>query len=133
MASVLVRPFDGSTTFNSVMSGAQRHAGPLISATCLFIGLVSAYDAYLTMAYAPFLVHLESNPLGREIMSLDEGMFISLNKIAFFLGLKFAGTVCAMTAIQMLYHYRRRWAVPVAVALGVFQLLLLAYLQFGTR
>lgn len=109
----------------------RRHSGAWITAACLFIGLVSAYDAYLTMAYAPFLVQLEVNPIGRTIMRLDEGNFLQMQRIALFLGLKFAGTICAISVIHFLGHYQRRWASPVALSLAAFQVLLLIYLQFG--
>lgn len=129
MATVLSR-WEGSK-IAAVFTEANRHAGPLITIACLFIGLVSAYDAYLTMVHAPYLVHLETNPIGRELMRLDGNMFFELKRVAQFLGLKFAGTVCAMSAIHLLFHFRRRWAAPVAVSLALFQVLLLLHLQYS--
>ncbi len=105
------------------------NSGMLVSAACLFIGLVSAYDAYLTLIYAPSLVSLEQNPIGRHIMGLDNASYPALRDVAAFLGLKFAGTVTAISTIHIVFHFRARLAAIVALGLASFQAWLLAYLN----
>lgn len=110
----------------------SAYEGPTVTVLCLFIGLVSAYDAYLTMAYSTSLIQMEHNPVGRLVMGLDASMYPDLRKVAVFLGIKFSGTILAISMIHMLFHFRRHWAVPIAWTIALLQLILLAYLQFGT-
>ncbi len=83
----------------------------------LGIGLISAYDFYLTIATLSCLPEMEQNPVARKIMGLD-GNNVEQARVATFLGLKFAGNVVVLAALGGLGMARHRCAVP--VALGVF-------------
>lgn len=98
----------------------------------LIIGFVSAYDIFLTIKYVDFLPMLELNPIGRWLMMLDCGPECSLNQVAGFIASKFAGNFLVLVIIEVLPHWKRSLAVYVAVAVAIFQLMLLTYLFFGT-
>lgn len=94
----------------------------------LIIGLVSAYDIYLTVKYFESLPMLELNPVGRWLMSLDQGPECKLNQIAGFIASKFTGNFISLAAIELVAHWRYAAAVAVALSLAGFQLLLLGFL-----
>lgn len=96
----------------------------------LCIGLISAYDSYLTIKYFASLKALELNPVGRWMMGLDSGPIDGVSHIALFLGCKFAGTVIVLFVLQMIWFWRRRWSGVIALKVALFQLALLLMLLF---
>jgi hypothetical protein len=97
----------------------------------LLIGLVSAYDVYLTIKYVDALPTFELNPLGRWMMDLDSGPKCELNQVAAFITAKFAGNFLALSVIELVASWKRYLATAVAVPIALFQLALLYYLMFG--
>jgi len=103
----------------------------------LFVGLVSAYDGYLTVRYQHLLHSLELNPVGRWIMNLDGhlaynqdyGYVVENRKVAAFLGLKFAGTVCGLAIMLLVHRYQARMGLAVTGAIAGLQGLLAVYLS----
>lgn len=91
----------------------------------LFIGMVAAYDVYLSVKYQETLRFQELNPLGRWLLELDNG------SVAMFMGCKFMGTMITLGVIQALYWYKQRIGLTVASALAGAQALLAGYLIFG--
>jgi len=106
---------------------AHRLTVPICS---LCIGLISAYDSYLTIKYFASLKALEINPVGRWMMGLDSGPIDGVSHIALFLGCKFAGTVIVLFVLQMIWFWRRRWSGVIALKVALFQLALLLMLLF---
>ena len=94
----------------------------------LTIGMVSAYDIYLTVKYFESLPMMELNPIGRWLMSLENGPECSLNQIAAFMASKFAGNFIALAVIALVAHWRYAAATAVALTVAVFQLGLLCFL-----
>lgn len=103
----------------------QRYRTLIMACSALVIGLVSAYDLYLTVATLAFLPELEVNPIARRIVGLDEVGLVSQQRIAAFLGLKFAGTVAVIVVIQAMAMMRHRLALPVTLGVLAFQIALL--------
>jgi hypothetical protein len=103
----------------------------LLLACCAVIGLVSSYDGYLTIRYHESLAQMEINPLGRTILQLDQDGGASAAALASFLGLKFAGTVVVICALQGIFRGHRRIGLTCAVAVAAVQALLGCYLTFG--
>ena len=88
----------------------------------LFIGLVSAFDTYLTIKFQEYLPHHEVNPLARMILRFanwDPSLLISL---------KFLGSLLALGFVGALHLRNRRMGLTVTAALAAFQLGLLWYL-----
>jgi len=88
----------------------------------LFIALVSAFDAYLTIKFQEHLCHLESNPLARMLLQV-EGWNPSL-----LIGSKFFGSILVLGILTILHLQNRRVGLLVTAALASFQLWLLGYL-----
>lgn len=103
----------------------------LLLACCVVIGLVSSYDGYLTIRYHESLAQMEINPLGRTILALDDDGGASATALATFLGLKFAGTVVVICALQGIFRGHRRIGLTCAVSVAMVQILLGFYLTFG--
>jgi len=93
-----------------------------LTAMCLVIGLVSAYDTFLLVRFQDLIV--EENPMGRWLMAADEG------SVALFVGCKFAGTILVLATITFLYLFRSSMGLVVAAALSSGQLVLAWYLTF---
>ena len=85
----------------------------------LFIGLVSAFDIYMSIKAQEYLFLIEMNPVGRWLIQHDGG------DIALFMGVKTAGTVLALGFLVWLYHLKKSWAWPSIVALSLVQLFVL--------
>ena len=94
----------------------------------LIIGLVSAYDIFLTIKYVDSLPWMELNPLGRWLMHLDSGPECPLDQIACFVAAKFSGNFLTLAAIELLCHWKQPVANTVALGVAVAQLILLYYL-----
>ncbi len=90
-----------------------------------FVGLVSAYDGWLVVKYWESITQLERNPLCQYFIWLGHGDW------SIFLRAKTSGTLAVLSVLAGLYRSNRRLALPVAVAVTVFQLALLLYLTFG--
>lgn len=108
--------------------GMQEFA---LLACCAVIGLVSSYDCYLTIRYHDSLAQMELNPLGRTIMQLDQDGGHSAASLATFLGLKFAGTVVVILALQGIFRGHRRIGLTCALAVAGVQAMLGWFLAFG--
>src|SRR5262245_48472200 len=91
----------------------------------MFIGLVSAFDTYLTVKFQECLVFHEVNPLAVMLLRLD-GWDPSL-----LIGLKFLGSVVALGFLAALHLHNRRLGLMVTSGLASFQLWLLGYLVFA--
>jgi hypothetical protein len=88
----------------------------------LFIGLVSAFDTYLTVRFREFLEFQEINPLARMLLQLN-GWDPSL-----LVGMKFLGSVMVLGILTALHLADRRIGLVIATAIASFQLGLLGYL-----
>jgi hypothetical protein len=95
----------------------------------LFVGFVSAYDAFLIVKYQHYLCELELNPMGRWLMELDDYHPMSdPTGVARFLGYKFAGTILVLGSMSLIYWRSERMGLTVVAALATFQALLAAFL-----
>ena len=97
----------------------------------LVIGVVSAYDIFLTIKYYESLPWLELNPVGRWLMMLDEGPACELHHVAAFIAAKFAGNFIAICVIELLAAWRLRVSTAVALAVAACQMILFCYLQYA--
>jgi hypothetical protein len=91
----------------------------------LFIGLVSAFDTYLTVKFQEHLVYHEVNPLARMLLQ-HNGWEPSL-----LIGSKFLGSVIVLGALTVLHFQNRRVGLMVTAGLASFQLWLLGYLVWA--
>lgn len=125
------REDDRALAENPTLSRAERLAlrrrreRLLMAALWLFIGVVAAYDTYLSIKFQELLQAQELNPLGRWLISIDNG------SVATFMGCKFIGTLLVLGTIQVLYTYKRHIGLTVASALAGIQGMLALYLAFG--
>ena len=95
----------------------------------LFVGFVSAYDAFLIVRYQDVIHDSEMNPVGRYIMNLEYRVPISDTRgVAKFLGFKFAGTIIVLGVLTLLYLWSERIGLTIAGALTAFQACLAAFL-----
>jgi len=90
-----------------------------------FVGLVSAYDAWLAVKYWETLMQLERNPLCQYFIALGDGDW------SIFLRVKTSGTLAVLSVLAGLYRSNRRLALPIAAAVSAFQFGLLLYLTFA--
>ncbi|WP_153559063.1 hypothetical protein [Roseimaritima sediminicola] len=137
MSTVDVKTFPRSVLSDrrpiaAVASLLQANAATVIVTCMVGIGLVAAYDFYLTIVTARVLPEMERNKVGRMIMGLDDNL-IQPERIALFLALKFAGTVVVLSVLGWLGMVRDRRGVPVAIGVLTFQLGLLYVLCDPTR
>lgn len=91
----------------------------------LTIGLVSAYDIFLTIKYVECLPEMELNPVGRWLMCLDSGPECGLDQIAGFVSAKFAGNFLTLAILELVCHWRKSLAVCIATIVAMAQLYLL--------
>ncbi len=91
----------------------------------MFIGLVSAFDTYLTVKFQEHLWYQELNPMARMLLQLD-GWEPSL-----LVGLKFFGTLLSLGFVGALHWRNRRMGTAVAGGVACFQFGLLCYLILG--
>jgi hypothetical protein len=87
----------------------------------LFIGWVSAYDAYLNLRY-PVTALTEENPLARWILEA------SGNDLPLFIALKFAGTLVCLGVLALYYRLRPSNALACAALVSAAQAWVLIYL-----
>ena len=103
----------------------------------LVVGLVSAYDGYLTVRYQHMLHLFEENPVGRWIMDLDHGRVFNKDygyvvenqKVARFLGLKFAGTILSLAILLVVHRYKARMGLLISGIIASLQGALAVYLS----
>ena len=88
----------------------------------LFVGLVSAYDAWLAIKYWDYMMEMERNPLCQYLILVGDG------DSTLFLRAKTSGTLAVLSVLVALYRNNRRLALPVAGAVSLFQFGLLLYL-----
>ena len=98
----------------------------------LTIGIVSAYDIFLTIKYVDSLPTMELNPLGRWLMMLDRGPECELHQIASFVAAKFAGNFLVIAVIELLANWKRYMAGAVAIPVAAFQVALFCFLTFDS-
>ena len=91
----------------------------------LFIGMVAAYDTYLSIKFQETLRFQELNPIGRWLLEFDGG------SVAAFMGCKFLGTFIVLGVLQLLYVHWRLAGLTVASVLAGVQGVLALYLTFG--
>jgi hypothetical protein len=96
--------------------------GLIFPALWLFIGLVAAFDTYLTVKYQSCLIDHEMNPLARALLRLDGW------EPALLIGSKFLGSLIVLGILTALHLRNRRLGLTVAGGLAAFQLGLLWYL-----
>lgn len=88
----------------------------------LFIGFVSAVDAYLTIRFQSGLEFLEQNPVGVLVLSLSDW------NPAQFIGLKYMGSTLVLGFLTTLHARNPRRGLTVTAAVAAFQFVLLCYL-----
>ena len=96
-----------------------------LSMSLLVIGMVAAYDTYLSVKFQESLPILEMNPVCRMIIAADGG------SVAMLLGFKFAGTVLSLGAILLLYRFKPNIGVSIAMIVASLQGTLFLYLFLG--
>ena len=100
---------------------ATAAIGPaLFPVLWIFIGLVSSYDAYLTLKFEHSIVAMELNPIGQWLLALDDG------EPTLFIAAKFFGTILVLGLLNLFRRYLPRlgWHLTGIVALFQFGLLL---------
>lgn len=105
----------------SLVRGSIR-GSRLFPALWLFIAMVSAFDAALTVKFQQELPHAEMNPMARFLLDLDEwnpGVFI---------GFKFLGTTLVLGFLTLAHGKNRPLAQLLASVIAMFQLGLLLFL-----
>lgn len=110
----------------------HQHAAVVIAVSMMGIGLISAFDFYVTITTAHCLPEYEKNLMARQIMGLDEGQ-LNYDRFAIFLGLKFAGTVVVLAILGFMGMRGDRRALPVTLGVLAFQLFLLYTLCVPTE
>lgn len=113
---LLPRPDSSSAALPSIIS---RLMFPTL---WLFIGTVSAFDAYLTVKFQKSLEFQELNPLARMLLQLEDW------DPSLFIGTKFLGSMFVLGVLTVLHLTDRRLGLVVAAAIASFQLGLLAFL-----
>lgn len=103
----------------------QRRDAMLMLVLWLFIGIVAAYDVYLSVKFQDTLRFEERNPLGQWLLQFDGG------SIAVFMGCKFLGTTLVLGILQLLYIHWRRIGLTVTSVMAGLQGVLMLYLAFG--
>lgn len=90
----------------------------------LFVGLVSAYDAWLVVKNWDSILQFEKNPVCAYFIRIGNG------HSGIFLRVKTSGTLAVLSILAGLYRSKPRVAWAVTGAVSSFQLGLLAYLTF---
>ncbi|QDV68617.1 hypothetical protein Poly24_23270 [Rosistilla carotiformis] len=103
----------------------------ILAVLAIWIGLVSAYDIYLTIKFADSLAYLEQNPVARGILNLDSINGMGVEHLARFIGLKCGGTVVSIGALFLISHWKHHLANLAAGGVALVQLGVLAFLSFA--
>ena len=88
----------------------------------LAIGIISSIDIYWAIVNQDMIMELEENPIGRYLIEKDDG------SVALFMCIKVTGTVIALGSLVVLYHWKKKYAWPIIIALTIAQFWLLNYL-----
>jgi len=92
----------------------------------LFVIIVAAIDVYFAIKLQDSLLEFELNPIGKVLITMDDG------SVALFMASKFFGTVVALAAVPVInYKYGNRWALIYITIAAVIQMLLLYFLIYG--
>ncbi|MFN8856520.1 MAG: hypothetical protein ACK50P_13205 [Planctomycetaceae bacterium] len=89
------------------------------------IGLVSAYDTYLTVRFQESLNVMECNPIALWLLAYDEWSAATL------VGLKFLGSMVVLGALCLCFWFRPHWGLVVTLSIALLQGSLLAFLTLG--
>jgi hypothetical protein len=89
---------------------------------CAIIVIISAIDTYWLSKARDYIEEVEQNPVGRYLISLDNG------DVSLFILCKFLGTYIAVAATYAIYKKYPKYGMVVAVSLAVAQICLLLYL-----
>ncbi len=96
----------------------------IYSVLWLFIGLTSAYDAYLNLRY-PVTAQVEENPIAKWILQA------SGDDVPLLIGLKFAGTLACLGVLVLVYLHKKASAMLIASTVASVQGMVLWYLTDG--
>ncbi len=97
--------------------------GPFFAGILLYVGAVSFYDGYLVVRTGDMIRDFEKNPCGLLLIDCNGG------DPSLFLGVKAAGTLVVLFALETLNRRSQRLARPVALAVALFQSGLLIVLE----
>lgn len=87
-----------------------------------FIGLVSAFDAYLVHCFVDSIPQMEENPVCRFLIMLDR------DHLSVFLPAKALGTTIVLAVLRLIYALRREYSLPITGAVAAYQAGLMLYL-----
>lgn len=91
----------------------------------VLIGLVSAYDTYLTVRFQESLEVMECNPIALWLLAYDEWSAATL------VGLKFLGSMVVLGVLCLCFWLQPRWGLTITVSIALLQGALLAFLTIG--
>ena len=109
----------------SVRSGAPPRQVGLFALLWVLIGLVSAYDTYLTVRFQESLEVMECNPIALWLLAYDKWSAATL------VGLKFLGSMVVLGALCLGFWLQPRWGLTITVSIAMLQAALLAFLTLG--
>ena len=89
---------------------------------CSAIAIISALDIYWLSKYRSGIA--EQNPLGKYLIALDGG------DISLFILFKILGTFAVIGILYILWSYKSRYGIIVAISIAIAQCILLFYLVF---
>ena len=89
---------------------------------CITIATISALDIYWLSKYRSGIT--EQNPLGKYLIALDGG------DISLFILFKILGTFAVIGILYILWSYKSRYGIVVAISITIAQCILLFYLVF---
>ena len=87
------------------------------------IGLISAWDSYLTVKLRDMIHDHEQNPVGLMLLRMDRG------DVSIFMFCKFVGTLTALLVLWVLHEKNPKLADKVITPVFIAQVCLLYYLQ----
>ena len=88
----------------------------------IIIVLVAAIDTYWLSKNRSIIIHVEQNPIGQYLISLDDG------DVSIFILCKMIGTYTVICMLYAILHYSPKHAIGIATMLALAQLILLYYL-----
>jgi len=97
----------------------------LFSLLWVAIGLVSAYDTYLTVRFQESLNVMECNPIALWLLAYDEWSAATL------VGLKFLGSMVVLGALCLCFWVRPHLGLTITLSIALLQGTLLAFLTLG--
>lgn len=121
-ATVWPRFFERSLLAADAQPIAVGRVLPLLWA---FIGVVCAYDVYLSVKYPDWLKHLEQNPVGTWLLQLDGG------DPALFMAVKFCSSLFVLSVLILSHRWYSRLCMVLTGAITLFQVWLGGYLFFA--